>query len=481
MQNKSHPYKWLAMMGLGMGVFMATLDSSIVNISLPTLANEFKTSFSTIQWVVLSFSLVLTSLMLMVARLGDMIDKKLIWMVGLALFTFSSLLCGLSPSVGWLIGFRALQGLGATMMQALGMAMIIEIFPAKERGRALGVMGSILSVGIAIGPPLGGILIGYVGWRSVFLVNVPLGFITALVVTRFVPKSIPIKEHQRFDVRGALIMTAALSCYAMGMTLGQNQGFNTPLTLILLFAAGLGLVALLLVEQRTDQPMIDLSLFRNPLFSLNLLMGVLVFIVLSASFILPFLLELVRGYPTELVGLLMMAFPVTMGLVAPLAGILADRYGSRLVSMAGLSLIAAGCLGMTTMTSEISPMGFVARMIPLGFGFGLFQTPNNSAVMGAVPRHRVGIASGLLSLSRTLGQSTGLPLMGAVFAAKALAYAGLPVGTDATTAPPLALVAAVVGTYRTGFVVILVALGLSWLAYHLNRRLAATAKVEGVL
>jgi MFS family permease len=134
LQNKTHPYKWLAMMGLGMGVFMATLDSSIVNISLPTLANEFKTSFSTIQWVVLSFSLVLTSLMLMVARLGDMIDKKRIWMVGLVLFTFSSLLCGLSPSVGWLIGSRALQGLGATMMQALGMAMITEIFPARNAG-----------------------------------------------------------------------------------------------------------------------------------------------------------------------------------------------------------------------------------------------------------------------------------------------------------------------------------------------------------
>lgn len=470
MQTKSHANKWLAMSGLGMGVFMATLDASIVNISLPTLANEFKTNFATIQWVVLSYSLVLTSLMLMVARLGDMIDKKRIWMSGLALFTLGSLLCGLAPSVGWLIGFRAVQGLGATMMQALGMAMITEVFPAKERGRALGVMGSVVSIGIAIGPPLGGMLIGWVGWRSVFLVNIPVGVITAVLVTRFVPHSIPAAGRQRFDLRGAAVLIVTLGCYALGMTLGQNLGFMTPLTLTLLSAAGIGLAVLLMVEKRTEQPMIDLSLFRNPLFSMNLLMGVLVFIVLSGSFILPFLLELVRGYPTQMVGLLMMAFPVTMGLVAPVAGVLADRYGSRLISMAGLGVITAGCLGMTTMTADITPLGFVVRMLPLGFGFGLFQTPNNSAVMGAAPRHRIGIASGLLSLSRTLGQSTGLPLMGAIFAAQALAFAGLPIGTDATTAPATALVAAVAGTYRIGAGIILVAAVLAWWAYRLDRR-----------
>jgi len=471
--QKPYAHKWLAMAGLGMGVFMATLDASIVNISLPTLVQVFNTNFATIQWVVLSYALVLTSLMLMVARLGDMFDKKRIWLGGLALFTLSSLLCGLSPSVGWLIAFRALQGLGATMMQALGMAMITEVFPANERGRAMGVLGSVVSVGIAVGPPLGGILIGLAGWQWIFFVNVPVGLVTAVVVTRFVPQSVPAAGRQRFDLRGALVLMAALAFYALGMTLGQRMGFGAPLTLGLLTAAAVGFVTLLAVEKRTDQPMIDLSLFRNPLFGLNLLMGFLVFMVLSGGFILPFLLELVRGFPTQLVGLMMMAFPVIMGLVSPLSGMLADRYGSRLISIVGLIVIIAGCLSMVTLTAEVTPLGFVARMIPLGLGFGLFQTPNNSAIMGAAPRHRMGIASGLLSLSRTLGQSTGLPLMGALFAAQALAHAGLPVGSDVTTAPPQALVAGVTGTYLIGAGIVLAAAVLAWLAYRLDRRTAA--------
>jgi EmrB/QacA subfamily drug resistance transporter len=475
LQNKSHSHKWLAMAGLGMGVFMATLDASIVNISLPTLVQEFKTNFATIQWVVLSYALVLTSLMLMVARLGDMIDKKRIWMVGLALFTLGSLLCGLSPSVGWLIAFRALQGLGATMMQALGIAMITEVFPSNERGRALGIMGSVVSTGIAIGPPLGGILIGLVGWRSIFLVNIPIGLITAFMVTRYVPNSYPTVAKQRFDLRGAGVLMVMLSCYALGMTLGQRLGFSAPLTLTLLAAASVSLAVLLVVEQRTEQPMIDLSLFRNPLFSMNLLMGFLVFVVLTAGFILPFLLELVQGYPPQMVGLMMMASPITMGLASPLAGILSDRYGSRVISMTGLVVIIAGCLSMTTLTMDVTPLGFVARMIPLGIGFGLFQSPNNSAIMGTAPRHRMGIASGLLSLSRTLGQSTGMPLMGALFAMQVLAFAGLPAGTDVTTAPPLALVAAVAGTYRIGAIIMLAATAVAWWAYRLDRRTKLSA------
>ena len=217
--------KWVAMSGIGMGVFMATLDSSIVNISLPTLVDVFHTSLATIEWVVLGYVLVLTSLMLGAARLGDMFDKKKLYMGGLVLFTLGSLLCGLAPSVGWLIGFRALQGLGATFMQALGSAMITEIFSPSERGRALGTIGSIVSVGIAIGPPLGGLLIGLVGWEAVFWVNVPVGILTWFILARFVPSSPAGRPGQRFDAAGALILFATLGAYALGMTLGRSDGF----------------------------------------------------------------------------------------------------------------------------------------------------------------------------------------------------------------------------------------------------------------
>ena len=195
------------MLGVGLGVLMYTIDTSIVNIALPTLVQVFHTSFATIQWVVLSYLLVVTALVLGAARLGDMFGKKQLYLGGLVVFTLSSLLCGLAPGDYWLIGFRALQGLGAVMISALGAAIVTEVFPSSERGRALGIIGAVVSLGIALGPTVGGLLIALSGWRSIFLVNVPIGIFASFVVVRSVPagKSNPTK--QKFDWLGALIMT----------------------------------------------------------------------------------------------------------------------------------------------------------------------------------------------------------------------------------------------------------------------------------
>jgi len=290
---------WLALIGVGAGVFMSTLDSSIVNISLPTLVESFQTSFANIQWVVLSYLLVLTSLMLGVARLGDMYNKKRIYLAGMILFAFSSLLCGLAPSIHWLIALRALQGLGAVLMQSLGMAIVTQIFPAKERGRVLGIMGGIVSIGIAVGPPLGGLLISLAGWPSVFWVNVPVGILAAWIVIRYVPDLKPSNPDQRFDFVGALIVMALMSAYALGMTRGQETGFGQPLTLVLLAAVAAGVGLFVWVERRISQPMVDLHLFQNKLFGFNPLMGLLVFIVLAGNFVMPFFLELVKGYRSQ--------------------------------------------------------------------------------------------------------------------------------------------------------------------------------------
>ncbi len=449
---------------------MATLDTSIVNISLPTLVTYFQTDFATIQWVVLAYGLVITSLMLSVARLGDMLPKKRIYQTGLTLFVISSCLCGLAPSVGWLIAFRALQGLGGTMMQALGMAMVTEIFPASERGRALGTMGAVVSVGIAVGPPLGGLLIGLVGWQSVFWVNLPVGLITAFFVWRFVPDLRSARPGQRFDLAGAVILMAVLITYASGMTRGQSIGFSSPWVLALLIAAGLGLLVFLAVERKAAQPMVDLKLFANPLFSINLLMGFLVFLVLAGGFILPFLLQNVLGYSTQIVGLLMMANPIAMGLVAPVAGTLSDRYGSRVISLIGLLVLAAGCLVMSTLHTGVTPLGIVARLVPFGIGFGLFQAPNNSSIMGSAPRERLGVASGLIGLSRTLGNSSGLPLMGSIYGAFVLAAGNLPAGTDVNTAPAQAVVSGIQGTYIIAAAGIFTATLLAVLALWVDTR-----------
>lgn len=472
--------KWLAMLGVGMGVFMATLDSSIVNISLPTLVTNLQSDFSTISWVVLSYVLVLTSFMLGVARLGDMFDKKKLYVAGLIVFTISSLLCGIAPGVGWLIAFRAIQGMGAAMTQALGSAIITEVFPARERGRALGLIGTTVSTGIAVGPPLGGLLIGLLGWRSVFLVNVPVGIIAVLVVLRVVPSSSS-RPGQRFDAAGAAILFFTLACYALGMTLWQRSGIESNLTRALLLAAVIGLVVFALLELRTSQPMIDLGLFRNPLFSMNLVMGFLVFVVMSGAYIMPFFLEIVKGFPVQTVGLILMANPIAMGLVAPVAGSLSDRFGSRGISLAGLVLIIIGCLTVSTLHSDVSALGFIVRMIPLGLGMGMFQSPNNSAIMGSAPRERLGVASGLMSLSRTLGSTTGVPLMGTLFTTLVLSFASLPSGSDVTAAPANALVAGINGTYQTAAFIIFGSFVLAAAAMWLDNKIKKQSAVPRIV
>lgn len=471
--------KWLVMAGVGMGVLMATLDSSIVNISLPTLVEAFHTDFATVQWVVISYLVVITSLMLGAARLGDMYDKKKLYMAGVALFTAGSLFCALSPSVTALISFRALQGLGAVMMQALGMAIITEVFPPHERGRALGIQGTIVSVGIALGPPLGGLIIGAAGWHWVFLVNLPIGIAALIIVSRVLPSLKAKNPEQRFDLPGAALLFITLGCYALGMTLGQRLGFGSSAAQSLLIAAAVGLVAFLILESRVDQPMVDLSLFRNVLFDLNLLMGWLVFIVMAGSFILPFFLELVQGYPPTLVGMLMMVHPIAMGSIAPIAGALSDRFGSRGISLVGLVVIVSGALALSTVHEGLTPLGFGARYVLFGIGMGLFSSPNNSAIMGAVPRNRLGVASGLLALSRTLGNTTGLPLIGAIFTTQTLAYAKFIPGSDVTSAGTAALIAGIQGTYQIAALFILtstlIAVAALWLDQRRKRAAANTA------
>jgi EmrB/QacA subfamily drug resistance transporter len=455
---KSGPREWWAMLGVGLGVLMFTIDTSIVNIALPTLVQTFQTNFATIQWVVLSYLLVITALVLGAARLGDMLGKKKLYLGGLVVFTISSLLCGLAPDVEWLIAFRALQGLGAVMISALGAAIVTEVFPSSERGRALGIIGAVVSLGIALGPTVGGLLIGISGWRSIFLVNVPIGIFAGYVVVHSVPPSFINPVKQRFDRWGAIVLSLTLVCFAIGMTEGQTQGFTSSTAASLLTIAALGLFIFLWIEARIKQPMVDLWLFRNLFFSLSLLTGFLVFIVVTGTiFIAPFFLELVLDYPTQHVGLLLAVSPVLSGIVAPFSGNLSDRFGSRMISFIGLLLMTIGCLSISTFNAQMTDLGFMARIFPFGVGLGMFQSPNNSAILGEVPLERLGIASGLLALSRTLGQTAGLPLMAAIFAVLTLSHAA---AADVTTAPPEALVFGLRGTFQIAAVILLVAAGL---------------------
>ena len=465
--------RWAAMSGLCLGVFMATMDISIVNVALPTLVQELHSDFTMMQWVPLAYVLMLTSLMLGAARLGDLLGRKRVYLAGLAIFTLGSLLCGLAHEAGWLIGSRAVQGLGSAAMQALGVALVTEVFPANQRGKALGTIGGVVSCGLAAGPALGGMIIEAWGWRYIFLVNLAPGLAAALVVWRTLPAAKGRRDVTRFDLPGAILLFLALVSYAMGMTLGQRFGFGHPASWPLMAAAAALAVVFIRVERRTDQPMLEMDIFSDRVLAANLAMTFLVFINIGGFLIIPFFLELVMGLSTGQAGLMMMVVPLTMGLASPLAGILSDHLGPRGVSLAGLACLVAGCLTLAFMDQETSPAGYAWRAVLMGVGMGAFQPSNNSAVMGSLPPHRLGVGSGLLALGRTLGNATGISLLGAIFYAQALAASPQGGKTQLADLSPSALSVGLRGSLLTAAAFVAAALALAWWSQRRSRRRAA--------
>ncbi len=452
------PYegKWGAMLAVGIGMFMGALDMSIINVSLPTLMVQLNTEFVAVQWVIISYNLIITSAMLGVARLGDMHDKKRLNNWGLTLFTIGSLLCGFSPNVGWMITFRVLQGLGAVIIQALGMAIIVESVPPEERGRSMGILGSSSSVAFALGPAIGGVILGSIGWRWIFLFKVPLGIVALWASNRFLPKIPPRETNQRFDIRGAVTLFIALGCFALGMTIGQDQGFSLVMVQILLLISVIGIVLFLYNEKNTVHPMVDMSLFKNITFCFNLMMGFLAFVTLSGFFLMPFFLQFVRHYTPKQIGFIMMVTPACVAIFSLISGHLSDRFGTQGLSITGMFIMAVGCIAVSTIKPETGVAGYLMRLIPLSIGLGTFSTPNNSAIMGAAPPERLGVASGLLSLTRSLAQTAGMPIMGTIFSYTLLSYTKLTTLPDISEVAPDALVKGIDMTYFSGGVTIII-------------------------
>jgi len=457
--------KWHAMAAVGTGVFLATMDGSIINVSLPTLVRELHTEFAMVQWVVLAYLLIITSTMAGIGRIADMVGKKSIYMSGFIIFTLGSALCGFSPSVNWLIGFRVLQAFGAAMTMALGAAIVTEAFPPAERGKAMGIIGAIVSIGIVLGPALGGVILSLLSWRWIFYVNLPVGIIGTIMVQRNLPDFKP-GTRQQFDIWGALSLCSSILFLLLGLTLGQQQGFFQPLIYILL---GLWLILaglFIFIEYKVPQPMIDPKLFRNTILSVNLITGFISFVGLGGTMILlPFYLENILGFPSMRVGLLMGIIPVMLGITSPLAGTLSDRVGSRKITMTGLLILLLGFLAASTLNQHTEILGYAVRIFLVGAGIGIFLSPNNSAIMGAAPRHQLGIVSSMMAQSRTLGQTVGVAVIGAVWAGRTMFYAGTGTSGGATLARIDAQIAGLHDAFLTAAVFIGIALLLSIRAF----------------
>ena len=457
--------KWKAMAAVSVGVFLATVDGSIINVSLPTLVRSLDTEFAVVQWVVLGYLLTITCSMLSIGRIADIVGKKTIYMLGFVVFTIGSALCGLAASVYWLIAFRVLQAIGAAMIMALGAAILTEAFPPHERGKAMGMIGAVVSVGIVVGPALGGLIIGALSWRWIFYVNLPVGVIGTIMVARNIPDFKPAGQ-QRFDYLGALTLCISLLSLLLGLTFGQQWGFFKPVVALMIGLWLLLLIVFVRIETKVPQPMIDLEIFGNMPFSINLATGFISFVGLAGVMILiPFYLENILGFKITYVGLLMGVVPVMLGITAPFAGTLSDRAGSRRITVIGLAIMLVGYLAAGTLTGHTSASGYLIRMCILGLGIGTFISPNNSAIMGSASRRQLGIVSGFMAITRTLGQTVGVAVMGAVWATRTASHAGARLQDGATLAPPQAQVAALQDTFHAAAALMVAALLLGVWAY----------------
>ena len=473
--------KWYVMAAVAMSTFLATIDGSIVNVALPTLVSDLNTDFATVQWVVLAYLATLATLLLSMGRLGDMVGKKPIYTAGFVVFTVGSVLCALAPSIYWLIGFRVIQAIGAAMLFALGMAIVTEAFPPNERGRALGLNGTIVTIGIVIGPTLGGVLIEAFSWHWIFLVNLPVGIIGTVMAVRYVPAFKP-EGGKRFDFAGAAALFFGLLALLLALTVGQGLGYGDVRIIALFGLCALLFTLFVYIERGSEHPMIDLKLFQNRLFNINLVTGLITFIAFGGTIILmPFYLENVLGYGTRNVGLLMATLPIALGIVAPISGALSDRLGTRPITVVGLIVMLFGFYTMSTLSTGTTALGVILRFLPAGIGMATFQSPNNSAIMGAVPRKRLGVASGLLSMTRTMGQTIGIAVLGALWAGWVLLYQGEALPGGATTASAVAQAAGLHNTFLLVMGLLAFALVLAAWALVQERRERRAAPVQARL
>jgi EmrB/QacA subfamily drug resistance transporter len=463
------------LVAIAMAIFLGTIDGSIVNVALPTLVDEFDTTFAVAQWVVLAYLLTQTTLTLGFGRLGDMVGKKPIFTTGFVVFTVGSVLAGLSPTIGWLIGARVVQAIGAAMIFALGFAITTEAFPPTERGRALGINGTMVSLGIMAGPIVGGLILEATDWRWIFFVNLPVGILGTITALRFIPNTKP-RGGQSFDFAGAVVFFAALLTFMLGLTLGQEVGFTDPAVLGLFAVALISFAGFVAIERRIDQPMLDLTLFEHRDLSVNLVTGFVAFFAISGLLLLaPFYLTDVADLSPSQIGLVLGAVPITMGIVAPLSGALSDRIGTRPVTVTGLAIMTVGYTVATfVLDVDFALAGIVIVGLIIGLGMGVFQSPNNSAILGSVPPDRLGVTSGVLTINRTTGTVTGIAVLGTMWAARTVAHAG---GGTAADAPAAAQAAGLTDTMALAALLVAAALGLGTWTWLRERSDAQAATV----
>ena len=415
-------YRWLVVGTVCVGAFLGQLDASIAGLVLPTLEEVFGAPVASVEWVAVAYLLTLAALVVPIGRVADLLGRKTLYTWGFLVFIVGSAACGLAPSLGWLVLFRVVQAAGAAMLQANSVAIITAAVPRRVLGRAIGIQGAAQAVGLSVGPSVGGLLIDTLGWQWVFFIAVPFGLLgtvlgwLVLPCTSHAAASEGARESERFDWLGAALLGPAVALILLGLTYGNTWGWTSPLLVLVCLAAVVCLAMFWWTEGRSASPLVEPALLRVRSFSLGLLSGLLSYAVLFGSlFLLPFYFERILEQTPAQTGLLLTPVPIALGVMAPVSGVLVDHHGPVLPTVAGMLAAAVALAGLGVVPGGMLPVT-LALLALLGVGLGLFTPPNNSAIMGSAPAHRLGVAGGILNMTRSLGTSLGVASTGAVLA-----------------------------------------------------------------
>jgi EmrB/QacA subfamily drug resistance transporter len=407
--------RWWTLGALSFALFMIMLDNTIVNVALPAIKNDLHIGVSELEWVVTAYALTFAVLLLTGGKLGDLLGRRLIFTIGLVVFTGSSLACGLSSSATELIGARAVQGVGSALMMPATLSIITATFAARERGMAIGIWAGVSAMALAIGPLLGGVITEHISWNWIFYVNVPIGLLGILASIVVVPESKDTSHEQRLDLPGLLASGVGLLALVYALIEAHHYGWTSATILGLFAVAAVALTAFVLLEQRQRLPMLDLTLFRNGTFTGANLVAILVTLAMFGIFVFfPIYMQTFLGWSPIQAGAALLPWTVLIVIFAPIAGKLSDKVGSRWLIAAGMTTVGLCCLELSTVAVDSTFWRMLPGFILGGLGMSFVMTPMSAAVMGAVPVDKAGVASGVLNTFRQVGVALGIAIMGAI-------------------------------------------------------------------
>jgi len=468
--------KWAILAVLVTIPFMVTLDGTIVNVALPVMVKDLNTTMESIQTVVTSYLIAVVAFILLFGRMGDAKGKGRIFIFGVATFTAGSVIAGLSHNLVMLNTARVIEGIGGAAAMANNQGIITEVFPANERGRALGISGVFSAVGTMCGPPVGGLIVSNLSWNYIFLINIPVGFIGLLAALKLLPRGQ--KKRENIDIPGAVFLGIAVVAFFYGLLNGQGHGYLRPEIIISFAASILFTIIFIRRECKTGEPILDLSLFRNPIFTLSIICVLIQFTINGGvSIMQPFFMEDVMRLTAEQTGLIMMSLPIAMGITSPISGYLSDKFGPGIFTLIGLIIMSAGIILLGTMTATVQAGTLIFYLVIIGVGGGLFAAPNTSMIMSTAPKDKLGIVGSTNGFMRNFGSVLGVSVFTTILYSLMSSSLGYQV-TGYVKGKPDVFVSAMHGVYMIATVLLIIGIILTVIRVIKDRKKPAQQQTE---